>query len=110
MAFSSARLNAAIDAALSGVDEVRLHTGDPGAVGTSNAAAGVDPATPTGVGGATGQSDTITGTWDIPGAGGPYTHASLWAAGTFAGSGALTPAETFAGAGTLDFTINVTAS
>lgn len=113
MAFAAARLNAAIDAATSGVTHVQLHTGAPGAAGTSNVAAGVSRATATGVGGATGQSDTITGTWTIPAAGGPYTHASLWTAstgGTFVGDGALTPQETFAGAGTLDFTITVTAS
>ena len=41
MAFTTARLNAAIDAALSGVTHIQLHTGAPGAAGTSNVAAGV---------------------------------------------------------------------
>lgn len=113
MAFTAARLNAAIDAALSGVTHAQLHTGAPGAAGTSNVAAGVSRAAVTGVGGATGAADALTGTWTIPGAGGPFSHYSLWTAitaGTFVNDGTLTPAETFAGAGTLDFTINVTAT
>lgn len=113
MAFTSAALNAAIDAALSGVTHAQLHTGAPGGAGTSNVAAGVSRAAVTGVGGATGAADTLTGTWTIPGAGGPYTHYSLWtavSAGTFVNDGTLTPNESFAGAGTLQFTINVTAT
>ena len=113
MAFTTAALNAAIDAALTGVTHAQLHTGAPGGSGTSNVAAGVSRASVTGVGGATGAADTLTGTWTIPGAGGPYTHYSLWTAssgGTFVNDGTLTPNESFAGAGTLAFTINVTAT
>ena len=113
MAFTTARLNAAIDAALTGVTHAQLHTGAPGAAGTSNVAAGVSRAAVTGVGSASAAADVLTGTWTIPGAGGPYTHYSLWnasSAGTFFNDGTLTPNETFAGAGTLDFTINVTAT
>ena len=113
MAFTTAALNAAIDAALSGVTHAQLHTGAPGGAGTGNVAAGVDRAAVTGVGGATGAADSLTGTWTIPGAGGPYTNYSLWTAvtaGTFVNDGTLTPQETFAGAGTLAFTINVTAT
>ena len=111
MAFTTAALNAAIDAALSGVSHIQLHTGAPGAAGTANVAAGVSRAAVTGVGSASGAADTLTATWTIPGAGGPYTHYSLWTAvtgGTFVNDGTLTPAETFAGAGTLDVTVNVT--
>jgi len=111
MPFTTARLNAAIDAALSGVTHAQLHTGAPGAAGTSNVAAGVARCALTGVGGATGAADVLTGTFTIPGAGGPYTHYSLWTAvtaGTFHNDGTLTPNESFAGAGTLDVTINVT--
>ena len=112
MAFTTAALNAAIDAALTGVTHASLHTGDPGAAGTNNDS-GETRAAVTGVGGATGAADTLTGTWTISGAGGPFTHYGLWTAvtaGTFVNSGTLTPNETFAGAGTLDFTINVTAT
>lgn len=112
MAFTEARLNAAIDSALSGVTHASLHTGDPGAAGTLNDS-GEARAAVSGVGGATGAADTLTGSWTITGAGGPFTHYGLWdasTAGTFYNSGTLTPQESFAGAGTLDFTINVTAT
>ena len=111
MAFTEAALNAAIDAALTGVTHIQLHTGAPGAAGTSNVAAGVARAVVSGVGGATSAADTLTATWTIPGAGGPFTHYSLWTAvtaGTFVNDGTLTPNESFAGAGTLDVTVNVT--
>jgi hypothetical protein len=111
MAFTALAINNAIDAALTGVTHIQLHTGAPGAAGTSNVAAGVSRTAASGVGGATGPADVITGTFTIPGAGGPYTHYSLWTAssgGTFVNDGTLTPNETFAGAGTLAVTINVT--
>ena len=113
MPFTAARLNAAIDAALTGVTHAPLHTGAPGAAGTANVAAGVSRAAVAGVGAATAAADVLTGTWTIPGAGGPYTHYSLWTAataGTFMNDGTLTPNESFAGAGALDFTVNVTAT
>lgn len=113
MSFVTARLNSALDAALSGVTHAQLHTGDPGAAGTSNVAAGVNRCALTGIGSSSGGADSGTGAWDIPGAGGPYTHFSLWTAdtaGTFVVAGELDPDETFAGAGTLNVTINATAT
>lgn len=113
MAFVVARLNSALDAALSGVTHAQLHTGAPGGAGTSNTAAGVDRCALTGIGSAASGQDTATGTWTIPGAGGPFTHFSLWTAstgGTFVGDGELDPDETFAGAGTLDFELTATAT
>lgn len=113
MAFVTARLNSALDAALSGVTHVQLHTGAPGAAGTSNVAAGVARAALTGIGSASGGTDSATAAWTIPGAGGPFTHFSLWTAdtaGTFVADGTLDPDETFAGAGTLNVTITATAT
>lgn len=113
MAFVTARLNSALDAALSGVTHAQLHTGAPGGSGTSNVAAGVDRCALTGIGSASGGADSATGAWTIPGAGGPFTHFSLWTAdtsGTFVGDGTLDPDETFAGAGTLNFTLSATAT
>lgn len=113
MAFVIARLNSALDAALSGVTHAQLHTGAPGAAGTTNVAAGVDRCALTGIGAATAGADSATGTWTIPGAGGPFTHFSLWTAvtaGTFVADGTLDPDETFAGAGSLDFTLSATAT
>lgn len=113
MALTTARLNAAIDAAASGITHAQLHTGAPGAAGTSNVAAGVSRAALTGVGSASAAADSWTGSFTIPGAGGPFTHVSFWTAssgGTFMGDAALTPSETFAGAGTLGLTVSVTGS
>jgi hypothetical protein len=113
MAFVTARLNSALDAGLSGVTHAQLHTGAPGAAGTSNAAAGVSRCALTGIGSASSGADSATGTWTIPGAGGPFTHFSLWtdvSAGTFVADGTLDPDETFAGAGTLAVTVNATAT
>lgn len=112
MAFVQARVNAAIDAAKASVTHAQLHTGAPGGSGTSNVAAGVSRATLTLPAAAAGASSGAAA-FTIPGAGGPFTHVSLWTAstgGTFVGDGALTPAESFAGAGSLNVTVNVTGS
>lgn len=82
MALTQARVHAAIDAAVSTTSHAQLHTGDPGAAGTANVAAGVSRA-------ALAFPTASTG-------------------GTYCGSGTLTPAESFAGAGTLDVTVTVT--
>lgn len=113
MPFVVARLNSALDAALSGVTHAQLHTGAPGAAGTANVAAGVARCALTGIGGASGGTDVATGAWTIPGAGGPFTDFSLWTdvtAGTFVADGELDPDETFAGAGTLNLTMTATAT
>lgn len=112
MAFTTARINAAIDTALADTTHVQLHTGAPGAAGTSNVASGVSRASLT-KGSATNKQATCTASWIIPSAGGPYTHFSMWTAatgGTFNGDGTLTPAETFAGSGTLELTATTTGS
>jgi hypothetical protein len=113
MPFTTARLNAALDAASSGITHAQLHTGAPGAAGTSNVAAGVSRAAVTGVGSAASGSDTWTFSFTIPGAAGPFTHVSFWtasSAGTFFVDGELDPDETFAGAGTLNVTATATAT
>jgi hypothetical protein len=113
MAFSTIALSDAINGALGATSHAQLHTGAAGSAGTSNVAAGVARAIVNGVGGAAGASDTLTGTWTINGAGGPFSHYSLWTAstgGTVRNTGELSPAESFEGPGTLDFTINVSAT
>lgn len=110
MALVTARINAAVDSAVATSTHVQLHTGAPGGSGTSNVAAGVSRAALT-WGTTSGGVKTGTATWTIPGAGGPYTDASLWdaaTAGTYYGSASLAPQETFAGAGTLGLTLTVT--
>lgn len=109
MALTVARMNAAIDAALATSTYAQLHTGDPGAAGTSNVAAGVSrvavsfPAS-------NAKSTNADVSFTIPGAGGPYTHVSLWTAvnaGTYNGMGACSTQESFAGAGILKVSIVV---
>lgn len=93
------------------VTHVQLHTGDPGAAGTSNVAAGVARAALT-VPGASGAVVTATATFSIPGAGGPYTHVSLWSAstdGTWCGND-NSPDVTFSAPGWLGYSLAVTGS
>lgn len=110
MAFVTARIVAAVDAALASSTHVQLHTGAPGGSGTSNVAVSAARAAIT-WGSDVGGVVVGTATWTITAAEGPYTNFSLWTAitaGTFYGSGTLTPNETFAGAGTLALTATVT--
>lgn len=112
MAYTTSRINAAIDTAIGTSTHVQLHTGAPGAAGTSNVAAMASRAALT-KNAASGGSATATAEWTITGAGGPFTHFSLWSAstgGTFNGDGTLSPQETFSGAGTLALTITTTGS
>lgn len=113
MAFTTARINAALDAASNGVTHAQLHTGAPGGSGTSNVATQASRAALSGVGSATGAADSWTASFTIEGAEGPYTHVSFWTAstsGTFMGDATLSPQETFAGAGTLNLTVTVSGS
>lgn len=112
MAWSQARINAALDAAANVGTHTQLHTGDPGASGSANVAAGVSRAAIT-WSAAASASKTGTAIWTIPAPGGPYTYMSIWTAssgGTWCGNGTLSPAETFAGSGTLSVTITATGS
>lgn len=78
---------------------VKLHTGDPGAAGTSNAAGETDRTQSTF--GSTASGGAIANTaaiaWTSVSTSETYTHVSLWtasAAGTFLGSGSLTQSKT----------------
>ncbi len=112
MAYTSARVDAALDGANSGITHAQLHTADPGAAGTTAVAANssrVAIALPASSGNAS--SDTVTFT--ITAGGETYTHVTLWdaaSAGNFYGSGTLSPQESFSGSGTLDVTVNTSAS
>ena len=89
---------------------VKLHTGDPGSAGTSNAAAGDTSRKQAVTGAASGGSKTLTGT------AGPWTNVtttetitdiSLWSAstaGTFKGSAALTASQAWVDTNTLTLT------
>lgn len=110
MAFTDARVNAAVDASVDETTHLQLHDGDPGAAGTDNVAAETTREAIT-FGAASGKQAQGTVTFAISGAGGPYTHVTGWSAssgGTHQFTAAVTPAETFAGAGSLQVTVTVT--
>jgi hypothetical protein len=78
---------------------VKLHTGDPGAAGTSNAATETDRVQATWVTPVTAVAGVVTMThsddldWTTVAASEDYTHASVWSASTggdFGGSGQIT--------------------
>lgn len=112
MALTTARVNAAVDGAVSTITHMRMHTGAPGAAGTSNVAANAAVTAIDFSAASSGAAeDTVTVT--ISGAQASMTHVSLWvgdpgSGGTFAGDGEVSPAESFAGAGTLDVKVTVT--
>src|SRR5690606_7609397 len=109
MAYTQARVDAALDAANSGVAWAILHTGSPGANGTNSQASQSSPVEVSLSAASSGESSGVA-TFTINGAEGPYTFISLWddsgggSPDTFYGSGALTPEETFAGPGSLEVT------
>jgi hypothetical protein len=74
---------------------VKLHVGDPGAAGTSNAAGETTRKQATfGTGAASGTiANTVALAWTNVSTGEDYTHFSIWTAstaGTFLGSGTMT--------------------
>jgi hypothetical protein len=78
---------------------VKLHTGDPGAAGTANAAGETTRQQSTFGSVASGGaiSNTAAVAWTSVSTSETYTHASLWSAstaGTFLGSAALTQSKT----------------
>lgn len=78
---------------------VKLHTGDPGAAGTTNAAAGDTTRKQATMAAASGGSKAMTGTagpWTNASTTETLTHISLWTlvtAGVFQGSAALTASQ-----------------
>lgn len=78
---------------------VKLHTGDPGSAGTSNAAGETDrtQATFGSVASGAAIANTVAIAWTAVSTSETYSHVSLWsasAAGTFLGSAALTQSKT----------------
>jgi hypothetical protein len=91
---SAAEANEAVDAWLASYTWVKLHTGDPGASGTSNPATETDRVQATWAAASAGaSSNTNALTWSAVAGSEDYTHYSLWtasSAGTFGGSGTVT--------------------
>lgn len=102
MALNDAALNIGTTAIKNAITHVSLHTGDPGAAGTSNTSTASRQAVTWGTV-ATGDV-TSTGSINFTGgaSGGAATHVGFWSAstaGTFYGSQALTGDSTFNSAG-----------
>ena len=89
---------------------VKLHTADPGAAGTTAAAAGDTTRKQATMAAASGGSKAMTGTagpWTNGGTSETLTHLSLWTAstaGTFNGSVALTASQAWANTNTFTLT------
>lgn len=88
----------------------KLHTGDPGASGASNAAAGSTTRVPISFAAASGGSRSMTGTapvWTNGGTSETVSHISLWdasSAGNFRLSGALSASQAWVSTNTLTLT------
>lgn len=114
---STAAANTALDNLVAAYPWVKLHTGDPGAAGTSNAATETTRKQAT-FASASGAAVTTSAdlTWTTVAGSEDYTHVSLWTAssgGSFGASGtvtanAVTSGDTFTvSAGNLDITLPV---
>lgn len=119
LGFSTAAANAHLDDQGDTYPWIKLHTGDPGGSGTSNAATETTRQQAT-FSSASGAAKTTSAdlTWTNVAAVEDYTHYSMWTAstgGTFGGSGTITAnavaaADTFTiAAGDLDLTLPVAA-
>ena len=112
MALNTAKVNAAVDAAVADWDFTQLHTADPGSGGTNGVAAEVaGRLATTWPAAASGASAAAPVAFAVTAAGGPYTHVSGWTAstaGTHQGNVALVPNQTFIGPGELTVTITAT--
>lgn len=114
--FSTARLNAAIEAAVTGVTHMELHDGDPGAAGTANTVSNTSGRVAVDVDAQSASNGTVTATtatFTITAGGETYSWISLWTAssgGTWMGNGQLSQSEAFGGAGELDVTLSSTAA
>lgn len=89
---------------------IKLHTGDPGSAGTSNAAAGDTSRKQATMGSASGGSKAMTsmsGNWTNGGTSETISHISVWTAstsGTFKASGALGSSQAWANTNTFSLT------
>lgn len=117
LGFESAAADTLLDSWAATAVWVKLHTGAPGAAGTSNAATETTRKQVTWNASSGGHIDNSGAlTWSAVAASETYTHFSVWTAstgGTFKGSGTLTGGAVLVGqtfvvaAGDLDVSLNV---
>lgn len=91
MGYSAAAANLALDAALAGVTTAKLHTGAPGASGTSNQLEGSPTTATVSFASAVSGSKVSVGphNWSSLGASGTVSHLSLWNGAAYRASVAL---------------------
>ena len=99
--FSTAAANSLLDTLVSTYSWVKLHVGDPGASGTSNAATETARKQPTWASAANAsKASSADVTWTSVAGSEDFTHFSLWTAstnGSFGGSGIITANAVTAG-------------
>lgn len=100
MALTEATLNQAADAII--VDTIKLHSGDPGAAGTTNEITGTSTAIV--LGAATGGVRSMAAALNISVPAGTVSHYTLWQGTTLRASKAFGTAKTYANPGTAEIT------
>jgi hypothetical protein len=96
MALNAAALNQACDAVT--VETIKLHSGAPGAAGTSNLVAGTETAIV--LGASAGGVRSMAQALEIAVPAGTISHYSLWFGTELKATDAFSPAETYASPGT----------
>lgn len=110
MSLNASAIQVGAAAIAADIDTAKLHTGDPGAAGTSNTTtAGSQTIALSASGGDISLSAPVDFTGGVPS--GPCTYVSLWAGATFRGAYALSGDQTFNAAGEYSLTaLDVTGS
>lgn len=94
-------INSSLDTIFTGTQYVKLHLGDPGAAGASNAAVNTTRSAVTWASAAAGsKASNAAVTWTSVSTTETYTHFSIWSAssaGTFHGSGTISGGGVTAG-------------
>jgi hypothetical protein len=104
---ASGAANAMLDDQFDGTPTLKIHTGDPGAAGTSNVSAGDNTAKAVTFAAASAGSKVMNGTdpvWTNGGTSETLTHVSHYKAGTFKCSFALTASKAWASTDTFTLT------
>jgi hypothetical protein len=104
---ASGAANAMLDGEFDGTPTAKIHTGDPGASGTSNVSVGDNTGKAITYAAASGGSKLMNGTdpvWTNGGTSETLTHVSVYKAGTFKASIALTASKAWASTDTFTLT------
>jgi hypothetical protein len=103
----SAEADSLLDTLLGSTPGITLHTGDPGAAGTSNASAGDNTKKTIAMGSSASGTKAMTGTggpWTNGGSSETLTHIAAWITTVFKISAALTASQAWANTNTFTLT------